>query len=79
MQPGARLLIVDAVMPDRARDRPAAVRMDLLMLLLLNARERTADEFDRLLTGAGFQLDRVIPTDSPTGLAVLEAHRPDAL
>lgn len=74
MKPGARLLIVDAVMPDRARDRPAAIRMDLLMLLLLNARERTTAEFDRLLTGAGFRLSRVVPTDSPTGLAVIEAH-----
>ena len=77
MPPGARLLIVDAVLPERARDMPGAIRMDLLMLLLFNARERTAAEFDRLLATAGFELRRVIPTGSPTGLAVIEAvHKP---
>jgi O-methyltransferase domain len=74
MPPAARLLIVDAVLPDRARDLPAAIRMDLLMLLLLNARERTTPEFGALLSAAGFQLRRVVPTDSPTGLAVIEAR-----
>ena len=69
----ARLLIVDAVLPERARDQPAAIRMDLTMLLMLGARERTGDEFDRLLTAASFTLRRVVPTGSPTGLAVLEA------
>lgn len=75
MPPGARLLVVDAVLPRLARDLPGAVRMDLVMLLLLNARERTEQEFDELLSRAGFQLLRVIPTGSPTGLAVLEARR----
>jgi precorrin-6B methylase 2 len=74
MPPGARLLVVDAVLPDRARDLPGAIRMDLLMLLLLNARERTASEFEALLTGAGFRIRRIVPTGSPTGLAVIEAH-----
>jgi precorrin-6B methylase 2 len=75
MPPHARLLVVDAVLPERARDLPGAIRMDLMMLLLFNARERTADEFDRLLSHAGFQLRHVVPTGSPTGLAVLEADR----
>jgi hypothetical protein len=68
------LLIVDAVLPQQARDMPAAIRMDLLMLLLLNARERTMPEFDQLLSQAGFHLRDVFPTESPTGLAVIEAE-----
>ncbi|HET6531461.1 MAG TPA: methyltransferase [Actinoplanes sp.] len=75
MPPYARLLVVDAVLPQRARDLPGAIRMDLLMLLLLNARERTADEFGRLLSHAGFEVRRLVPTGSPTGLAVIEAYR----
>jgi hypothetical protein len=75
MPPDARLLVVDAVLPQRARDLPGAIRMDLLMLLLLNARERTADEFGRLLSHAGFEVRRIVPTGSPTGLAVIEAYR----
>jgi precorrin-6B methylase 2 len=75
MPPHARLLVVDAVLPERARDLPGAIRMDLMMLLLFNARERTMDEFDGLLSRAGFDLRRVVPTGSPTGLAVIEAYR----
>jgi hypothetical protein len=74
MPPGARLLIVDAVLPARARDLPAAIRMDLLMLILLGARERTEEEFQRLLRHGGFELRRVVPTGSPTGLAIVEGR-----
>jgi SAM-dependent methyltransferase len=74
MAAGARLLIVDAVMPARAVDLPAAVRMDLHMLLLLGARERTEIEFRDLLSRAGFEMRRLVPTGSPTGLAVIEAY-----
>jgi SAM-dependent methyltransferase len=73
MPPGGRLLVVDAVLPARARDMPAAIRMDLMMLILLGARERTEEEFRGLLARAGFDLRRVVPTGSPTGLAVVEA------
>jgi hypothetical protein len=74
MPPGARLLIVDAVLPARASDLPAAIRMDLLMLLLLGARERTEKEIRGLLSRAGFDVHRLVPTGSPTGLAVIEAY-----
>jgi len=74
MTPEARLLVVDAVLPAMARDKPAAIRMDLLMLLLFRARERTEAEFRELLARAGFEVLRVIPTASPTGLAIIEAR-----
>jgi precorrin-6B methylase 2 len=73
MPAGARLLVVDAVLPARARDLPAAIRMDLSMLVLLGARERTEEEFRTLLAGAGFAVRRCVPTGSPAGLAVIEA------
>jgi hypothetical protein len=73
MAPTSRLLVVEAVLPERARDAPAAIRMDLHMLLLLGARERTEAEFRRLLGGSGFAVQRVVPTRSPAGLAVIEA------
>jgi SAM-dependent methyltransferase len=77
MPPGARLLIVDAVLPTRARDLPAAIRMDLMMLILLGARERTEEEFRRVLSSAGFEFRRVVPTGSPTGLAIVECELPN--
>jgi hypothetical protein len=73
MRPESRLLIVEAILPERARDRPAAIRMDLHMLLLLGARERTETEFRLLLERSGFRLERLVPTESPAGLGVIEA------
>ena len=74
MQEGSRLLIADCVLPDDAKDNPGAVHMDVLMLLLLRSRERTEDEFRRLLEPVGFALDRVISTGSAGGLSLVEAH-----
>jgi O-methyltransferase domain len=75
MSTEARLLVVDAILPERAVDQPFAIRMDLHMLLLLGARERTEAEFAALLAKAGFSLVRAIPTESPAGLGVIEAVR----
>ena len=66
-------MIVDAILPERARERPAAIRMDLHMLLLLGARERTETEFRALLDSTGFHVHHVVMTLSPAGLGVVEA------
>jgi hypothetical protein len=73
MTGASRLLLVEAIVPERAQDRPEAIRMDLHMLMLLGARERTEAEFRRLLGGAGLEVRRVVPTRSPAGLSVVEA------
>ena len=73
MGEGARLLVVDAILPERAVDQPFAIRMDVHMLLLLGARERTEAEFSELLARAGFALSRVVSTGSPAGLGIIEA------
>jgi ubiquinone/menaquinone biosynthesis C-methylase UbiE len=73
MGPGSRLLVIEAILPERAADQPAVIRMDLYMLVLLGARERTQAHFRRLLADAGFEVRRVVPTRSPAGLSVIEA------
>jgi SAM-dependent methyltransferase len=74
MGPGSRLVIVEAILPVRAKDRPATIRMDLHMLLLFRAaRERTEAEFRALLDDNGFALSRAVMTASPAGLGVIEA------
>ena len=73
MDSASKLLIVDAILPERARERPAAIRMDLHMLLLLGARERTETEFRALLDSTGFHVHHVVMTLSPAGLGVVEA------
>jgi hypothetical protein len=74
LEEGGTLLLVEAVLPQRARDSPAAIRMDLNMLMLLHGRERTAAEFEQLPSSAGFQMNRIVPTNSPVGLSILEAR-----
>jgi hypothetical protein len=69
----AEHLVIDIVLPERAEERPAAVRLDLTMLMLFGSRERSEPEWRSLLGGGGFALERVIPTGSSTGIAVLEA------
>ena len=72
LTPGGTLLLVEMVIPPDNSPSPTQV-MNLNMLVLLGGRERTAEEFRRLLEAAGFQLERVIPTHSP--FSVIEATR----
>jgi len=67
------LVLVEAGLPERAREWPAAIRMDLHMLVLLHGRERTTAQYERLLGAADFRLRRVVPTHSPAGISVIEA------
>ena len=68
--PGARLLIIENVLVDTATDRRGHT-LDVIMLAITGGRERTGDEFAKLLLGAGFANSRVIETGSP--LRIVEA------
>lgn len=58
MPPGARVLVLDAIVPDNAVSHPAHA-FDLLMLVLTGAgRERTAGEWAALFDRAGFRVER---------------------
>ncbi len=67
---GARLLLCEFVIPDHDRDFHGKW-VDIEMLVVAGARERTADEYGRLLDQAGFRLNRVVDTVSP--LSIVEA------
>jgi hypothetical protein len=73
MSDTAVLLIAETVLPLRARDKPAAIRMDLHMLTLLNGKERTLGEFEQVLRQSGFYLKRVVPLEERAGITLLEA------
>jgi SAM-dependent methyltransferase len=68
------LLIAEAVLPERARDNPAAIRMDLHMLTLLTGKERTLGEFEQILRQGGFHLKRVVPIEGQAGVTLLEGQ-----
>ena len=56
-----------------ARGAPEAIRVDLHMLILFGARERTEQEYRRLRGAAGLWMGQVFPTASPTAVGVIEA------
>ena len=70
MSRGTLLLVCDQVLdPDPARGRPTDFLTDMQMMAMFgHARERTEEEFRRLLGDAGFDLQRVIPMQSPVSI-----------
>lgn len=69
-----RVLLVESVIPP-GNTPDLGKLMDLEMLMMVGGRERTAAEFSDLFTRAGFEMTRIIPTESP--LAIVEARRAD--
>lgn len=66
-----RVILIEAVIqPGNAPDLGKLI--DLEMLMMPGGRERTADEFDELFAKSGFQMTRIVPTQSP--LSVVEAR-----
>ena len=73
MPEGAKLAIVERLLPERAADDPAAIMVDLHMMTITGGRARSLGDFTTLLTKAGLTRSKVTPTSS--GLAIIEAMR----
>lgn len=68
LPPGGRLVIVEMVVPPPGESHFAKL-LDLEMLVITDrGRERTAEEFRRLVEAAGFELVGTVPTPSPVSL-----------
>jgi hypothetical protein len=61
MDDGAKLLLVERIVRPGNEPDPAKF-IDLLMLVMNGGRERTTDDFERLLAAAGFRLSNIVPT-----------------
>lgn len=74
MKEQGRLLVVERlILPG---NEPSYTKLlDLQMMVLEGGRERTEAEFRALFATTGFRLTRVIPTQSPTGMNVIEGAR----
>jgi len=70
MKPGAKLLIIEMVLPPGNEPRPGTM-LDIMMLVGPGGQERTAAEYEALLAKAGFRMTRVVPT--PSAVGVVEA------
>ena len=62
--PGARLIVIEVLVPDTPGPDHSKL-LDIIMLAVTGGRERTRDQYETLLTEAGFQLERVVSTRSP--------------
>lgn len=67
---GAKLLLIETIVPDDPGPDWSKM-LDIHMLTLLGGRQRTEQEYEALLAGAGFVLEREI--DTRAGISVLEA------
>jgi hypothetical protein len=72
MAPGARIWLIEQVVPP-GDDLDWSKLIDLHMLVLFGAKERTGDEYHALLEAAGFGDVSVLST--PTPWSVVEAVR----
>ena len=70
MNPSSRLLIIEMVLPSGDTPHPGKM-LDMMMLVGPGGRERTAEEYDELLSKASLQITRVVPTES--AVSVVEA------
>src|SRR5262249_17483146 len=70
MNPNSRLLIIEMVLPPGDTPHPGKL-LDMMMLVGPGGQERTAEEYNALLTKADLRLTRVVPTVSP--VSVVEA------
>ncbi|HTU24233.1 MAG TPA: methyltransferase [Pirellulales bacterium] len=60
---GGRVLLVEGIV--EPGNEPSFIKsLDLTMLLMPGGQERTAEEYKKLLAGAGLRLDRIVPTTS---------------
>jgi hypothetical protein len=67
MKPGARLLLVEMVLPQGDAPHPGKM-LDMIMLVGPGGQERTEEEYRELLEKSGFRLTRIVPTKSPVSI-----------
>lgn len=70
MKPESRLLVVEMVLPEDGPPHPG-YELDMVMLALTGGAERTKAEYKALLNETGFQMEQLVPTESP--VSVVEA------
>ncbi len=72
MPEGARLAIIERLLPEQAADDPAAIMLDLHMMTITGGRARGPAELGALLSEVG--LAPVKTTRTPSGLSVIHAR-----
>lgn len=71
ISPGGSLFVIEYVLPG-GNARHIGNVIDMWLLLLLGAKERTAGQYAELLASEGFKLTSIIPTNSPVSIIQAE-------
>jgi hypothetical protein len=69
---GGRVIVIDAVVP-AGNEFHSSKPADLLLMVLLDGRERVEAEFRELFGRAGLKLNRVVPTEA--AVSIVEGER----
>ena len=69
MKPAGRLIVIEEIVPETP-ELTWAKWLDLQMLVGPGGQERTATEYRALFAKAGFELERIIPTDAGSALII---------
>ncbi len=64
-RPGAKLLVVDTLVPDGSAPH-AWLELDMLMMCVTGGRERTGAEVAGLMSSSGWRVDNVIFMSGPS-------------
>jgi hypothetical protein len=64
---GGRLVVIDTIVPEN-NDPDFSKFFDLNMLVMTGGKERTASEFKKLFSQSGFEVSRIVPTESPVSV-----------
>jgi hypothetical protein len=67
--PDGKLLVIEYVIPEN-NEKHLGNTIDLWLMLMLGAQERTLAEYTELFAKAGFKLTRAVPTSAP--ISVIE-------
>ncbi len=70
LKPEAKLLLIERILPARAKQGRHTIMLDLRMLIVTGGRERSEGEFRSLFRAAGLILTRIIPLRS--GFYIIE-------
>jgi ubiquinone/menaquinone biosynthesis C-methylase UbiE len=70
--PGGKVLVVETVIPPG--NEPSFGKWLDLMMLLVDGRQRTEADYNRLFSGAGLKLNRIVPTAA--GVSIIEGVNP---
>jgi hypothetical protein len=67
---GSKLIVIEPILGP-ANQKDMAKMMDVYMMAITGGKERTKEEFEKLLNQSGFTIDRVVATD--TEFSIIEA------